>query len=193
MSFQHIVKIPRERIGALIGRRGKIKQEIEQKCNVKIEVDSESGDAVISGNGPVDQMEIFKAVEVISAIARGFSPQRAYRLFEAKEDDEVIYQQIDLRDYAGKSANAMDRIRGRVIGEGGKSRRTLEELSGAFISVYGHSVGIIGSYREVKLAIEAVSMLCKGSMHKNVYNMLQEARRKEKQDRMRLWEDNTYS
>jgi hypothetical protein len=32
-------------------------------------------------------------------------------------------------------------------------------------------------------------MLCRGSMHKSVYNMLQEARRRDKMDRMRLWED----
>ncbi|MEO9319931.1 MAG: KH domain-containing protein [Nitrososphaera sp.] len=191
MSFQHVVKIPRERIGALIGKRGKVKQEIEQKCGVKIEIDSDTGDAVISGNGSLDRMELFRAVEIVTAIARGFSPQRASRLFEqpAEETDAIIYQLMDLREYAGKSPNALDRIRGRIIGQGGKSRRTLEELSGAYISVYGHSVGIIGTLREAKLASEAVSMLAKGSMHKNVYNLLQEARRKEKLDRMRLWED----
>src|SRR5438105_4398494 len=108
MSFQHIVKIPRERIGALIGKRGKVKQEIEQKCSVKVDIDSETGDATISGNGPADRMEIFKAVEVISAIARGFSPQRAYRLFDLGRDesDAIIYQLIDLRGYSGKSPNA---------------------------------------------------------------------------------------
>lgn len=191
MSFQHIVKIPRERIGALIGKRGKVKQEIEQKCSVKIEIDSDTGDAVISGHGSIDRMELFRAVEIVTAIARGFSPQRASRLFEqpAEETDAIIYQLLDLREYAGKSPNALDRIRGRIIGEGGKSRRTLEELSGAYISVYGHSVGIIGTLREAKLASEAITMLAKGSMHKNVYNLLQEARRKEKLDRMRLWED----
>jgi hypothetical protein len=36
-------------------------------------------------------------------------------------------------------------------------------------------------------------MLSKGRSHKNVYNMLQEARRKDKLDRMRLWEDDDIS
>jgi rRNA processing protein Krr1/Pno1 len=39
MSFQHSIKIPRERIGALIGKRGKVKQQIEKKCGVAIEID----------------------------------------------------------------------------------------------------------------------------------------------------------
>jgi ribosomal RNA assembly protein len=188
MSFQHTVKIPKERIGALIGKGGRVKQQIEKRCGVKIEIDSETGDTMIMDNNSADHhLEAFRAVEAITAISRGFSPERAYRLFD---DDELIFQQIDLRDYTGKSPNALERIKGRVIGEGGKARRMIEELSGAYISVYGHTVGLIGNFREVKLATDAVAMLAKGSMHKTVYNMLQGAKRRDKMDRMRLWEDN---
>ncbi len=185
MSFQHTIKIPRERIGALIGKRGKVKQQIEKICGVEIEIDSETGDAMITASKPAEQMEGFRAVEVITAISRGFSPERAYHLFD---DEEITFQQVDLRDYAGKSPSALDRIKGRIIGEGGKARRMIEELSGAYVSVYGHTVAFIGGYREVKLATDAIGMLAKGSMHKSVYLMLQGARRREKVDRMRLWE-----
>ena len=187
MSFAHNIKVPRERIGALIGKGGRVKQDIEKRCGVAIEVDSEDGSAMIKGDKPVEQMEMFKAVEIISAIARGFSPQRAMRLM----DEEEMFQAIDLHDYAGKSPSALERIKGRIIGEAGKSRRTIEDLTGAYISVYGHTIGLIGKYNEVRLATDAIDLLCKGSMHKTVYNMLQEARRREKLDRMRLWEDNS--
>lgn len=186
MSFQHTLKIPRERIGALIGKGGRVKQQIEKRCGVEIEIDSETGDAIISGSKPVEQMEAFRAVEVITAISRGFSPERAYHLFD---DEEVVFQQMDLHDYAGKSPNALERIKGRIIGEGGKARRMIEELSGTYISVYGHTVAFIGNYGEVKRATDAIAMLAKGSMHKSVYTMLQRARRRDKVDRMRLWED----
>lgn len=186
MSFQHTLKIPRERIGALIGKGGRVKQQIEKRCGVEIEIDSETGDAIISGSKPVEQMEAFRAVEVITAISRGFSPERAYHLFD---DEEVVFQQMDLHDYAGKSPNALERIKGRIIGEGGKARRMIEELSGTYISVYGHTVAFIGNYGEVKRATDATAMLAKGSMHKSVYTMLQRARRRDKIDRMRLWED----
>jgi ribosomal RNA assembly protein len=187
MSFQQTIKIPKERIGALIGKGGRVKQQIEKRCGVKIEIDSETGDTMIMDNKSADHLEAFRAVEAITAISRGFSPDRAYRLFD---DDELIFQQIDLRDYTGKSPNALERIKGRVIGEGGKARRMIEELSGAYISVYGHTVCLIGDFREVKLATDAIAMLAKGSMHKTVYNMLQSAKRRDKMDRMRLWEDN---
>jgi len=186
MSFQHTIKIPKDRIGAIIGKRGKVKQQIEKRCGVEIEIDSESGDATVSGNKPVEQMEAFRAVEVITAISRGFSPERAYRLFE---DEEILFQQMDLHDYAGRSPNALERIKGRIIGEGGKARRMVEELSGAYVSVYGHMVGFIGNFHEVKLATDAIVMLAKGSMHKSVYKMLQDAKRRDKIDKMRLWED----
>jgi len=170
----------------LIGKRGKVKQQIEKRCKVEIAIDSESGDAIVSVNKSVDQMEAFRAIEVITAIARGFSPERASRLLE---DEEMMFQQMDLHDYAGKSTNALERIKGRIIGEGGKARRMIEELSCASISVYGNTVGFIGNYNEVKLATDAIVLLAKGSMHKTVYKMLQDSRRRDKIDRMRLWED----
>ena len=185
MSFQHSIKIPKERIGALIGKRGKVKQQIEKRCGVAIEIDSETGDALISMSKPAEQMEAFRAIEVITAISRGFSPERAYHLFE---DEEIMFQQLDLHDYAGKSPSTLARIRGRIIGEGGKARRMIEDLTGSYISVYGHTVAFIGNYREVKLATDAIAMLAKGSMHKSVYSMLEGVKRKEKLERMRLWE-----
>jgi len=181
-----MIKVPDDRIGVLIGKNGRVKREIEDKCKVQIEIDSQNGDAVISSaSATLSEMQPFKAIEIISAISRGFSPQRAYRLFD---DEELMLQIIDLKDYTGKSANAMDRMKGRIIGQSGKSRKTIEELSGVYMSVSGHSVALIGKYEEVRLANDAVTMILKGSTHKTVYTMLQDARRKNKLEKMRLWE-----
>jgi ribosomal RNA assembly protein len=186
LSFQHLIKVPDDRIGVLIGKNGQVKHEIEDKCKVQIEIDSQNGEALISAaSTELPETQPFKAMEIISAIARGFSPERAYRLLD---DEELILQIIELKEYAGKSANAMDRIRGRIIGQGGKSRKTIEELSGAYMSISGHSVALIGKYEEVRLANDAVNMILKGSAHKSVYTMLQEERRRHKLEKMRLWE-----
>jgi ribosomal RNA assembly protein len=191
LSFQHLIKVPEDRIGVLIGKNGKVKREIEDKCKVQIEIDSQNGDAVISSaSATLSEMQPFKAIEIISAISRGFSPQRAYRLFD---DEELMLQIIDLKDYTGKSINAMDRIKGRIIGQSGKSRKTIEELSGVYMSVAGHSVALIGKYEEVRLANDAVTMILKGSTHKTVYTMLQDARRKNKLEKMKLWEQDNFN
>lgn len=188
MSFMQVVKVPRERIGVLIGKNGKVKGKIEKVCGVKLEVDSEYGNVTILGATRVDRMLPFKAVEIVTAIAKGFSPHRADRLLD---EDVMLYVQ-DLKEFTGRSSNALQRIKGRIIGVDGKARRVMEELTGAYISVYGHSVAMIGKSDELRLANDAVTRLAKGSMHKSVYNMLQQARRRAKLDHLKLWEDNIY-
>jgi ribosomal RNA assembly protein len=174
-----------DRIGVLIGKTGKVKSRIEKICSVKITVDSESGEVLVSGNGQIEDMLPFKAVEVVMAIGRGFSPEKAMRLLQGENTLHVI----DLREFAGKSSSNIERIKGRIIGEGGRVRQNIEELSGANISVYGRTVSIIGEGNQLKHAVDAISALSSGSMHGAVYNDLQEARRREKHDRLQLWED----
>jgi ribosomal RNA assembly protein len=189
LSFQYLIKVPDDRIGVLIGKNGKVKSEIEEKCKVQLEINSSSGDVVVSSSyEPLSEMLPFKAIEIISAISKGFSPQRANLLLR---DEDLIFQIIDLKEYAGKSSNTMDRIKGRIIGQAGKSRRTIEELSGACISVSGHTVALIGKFDEVRLANDAIIMILKGSTHKTVYEVLQQARRKNKLDKIRLWEQDS--
>lgn len=187
MSFERLIKIPQDRIGVIIGRDGKVKDEVEQKCNVVIEIDSENGDTIVSsGSAGLAGSDVLKASEILTAISKGFSPNIAFRLF-----GEDLLQLIDIRSYAGKSDNSIKRIKGRIIGKNGKSRKTIEELTGASISVYGHTVGLIGSFHEIKLATEAMVMISRGSPHKSVYNMLQIERRKIKLERLKLWEQDS--
>ncbi|MEM2955827.1 MAG: KH domain-containing protein [Nitrososphaerales archaeon] len=184
MSFQRIVRLSLDRIGVLVGKNGVVKSEIEHRCNVKLSIDSKNGEVRIDSNGDITKSQPFKAVDIITAIGRGFSPQRAFKLL----DEDMVLQVVDLRDYAGKSQSSLERIKGRIIGLEGKSRRFIEELTDAYISVFGHTVSIIGSIDGARLALDAIDMLASGSTHKTVYNMLQRARTKAKMDRLKLWE-----
>ena len=183
MSFEQAVRVPLERIGAVIGRKGATKRSLEGDLGVKLNVDSREGLVTVRSDS-VEQGDPFIAVRVIEAIGRGFSPQHARRLLE----EGVAFEVIDLRDFSGRSASSLDRIRGRVIGLKGKSRRVIEELTRCYLSVYGRTVAIIGEASEVQLASEAVRKLAAGSQHKTVYNELQKARTKRKMERMILWE-----
>ena len=183
MSFEQVVRIPVERVGAVIGREGGTKRFLEGELGVKLSVDSREGLVTVSADSAL-KTDPFSAVRVIEAIGRGFSPQKARRLM----DEGAALEVIDLRDYAGHSTNSLDRIRGRVIGLRGKSRRVIEELTACHLSVYGRTVAIIGDAAEVPLASQAVRSLATGSQHKTVYNALQKARTKRKMERMFLWE-----
>ena len=182
MSFEQVVRIPVERVGAVIGKEGATKKHLESEMGVTLAVDSREGLVTVKSDSAL-KTDPFSATRVIEAIGRGFSPQKAKRLLEEGTALDVI----DLRDY-GRTANSLERIRGRVIGVRGKSRRVIEELTSCHLSVYGRTVAIIGEAGEVQLASEAVKSLATGSQHKTVYNSLQKARTKKKMEKMFLWE-----
>lgn len=183
MSFEQIVKVPTERVGVIIGREGATKRGLEEDLGVELEIDSKEGTVVVK-SGSISDADPLTAVRVIEAIGRGFSPERARKLLE----EGVAFEVIDLRDFAGKSTSSLERIRGRVIGLRGKSRKVIEELTRCYVSVYGRTVSIIGDPTEVQLAADAVRTLARGSQHRTVYNTLQKARTKRKMERMFLWE-----
>lgn len=185
MSFEKLLRIPNERIAVLIGKSGNVKSEIERRCHVTLDIDGDTGEVVVNSDGNVEQIQPFKAVEIVTAIGRGFSPENALMLLE---EDNVLHV-IDLREFVGKSNANIERIKGRIIGEGGKARRNMENLSRTRISVYGKTASIIGNPGKLRLAVDAISSISNGSMHGAVYNRLEAANRKEKQDRMKLWED----
>jgi ribosomal RNA assembly protein len=184
VSQKTYLKIPRERVGVLIGPKGKAKRRIESYFGVTIEVESESGSVEITRNpGNRDFTAIFTVRNVVKAIGRGFSPRRAEIL--AKEDFDLHI--IDLGEFVGDSKSAIARVKGRIIGKNGRSRELIEELTETRISVYGGTVAYIGNPEGLEAAREALMKLIKGSFHKTVWNYLYAWRRKMKKDRGELW------
>lgn len=180
------LKIPRERVGVLIGPEGKTKKHVEEKLNVELQIDSEAGDVTITvAEKAEDPSMLFKAKDLVTAIGRGFSPEHAFRLVR---DEEALLDIIDLRSVFGKSEADIKRVQGRIIGMDGKTRRIIEELTDTNVSVYGHTVGIIGTIEQVQIAREAIEMLIKGSMHGTVYRFLHRKRREIKKRKLELWE-----
>ncbi|MEM4452229.1 MAG: KH domain-containing protein, partial [Thermosphaera sp.] len=163
-------KLPLDRIGVLIGDDGRVKKEIEVKTRTSITIDSNTGGVVIEPALPTTSaLELMKARDIVKAIAYGFSPDRAMRLLD---EDQVLIV-IDVRQYVGDKPNHVARVLGRIIGEDGKARRTLEEMTGAYISVYEPYVAIIGDYETANIAKTAVEMLIQGRRHSSVYKYVE--------------------
>ena len=178
--------IPRERVGVLVGHAGDTKTTIESKLFVDLKIDSPSGTVEIGIKpGAPDPSGALQAKDVVVAIGRGFSPERAFRLF----NEETTLDIIDLHDFFGKNEAEIRRIDGRIIGREGKSRRILEELTGASISVSGHTVSIIGNYDAIAMAKDALEKLIKGRQHGTVYKFLKRRRQELKKEKaLGLWE-----
>ncbi|PTD94597.1 RNA-processing protein [archaeon SCG-AAA382B04] len=163
------VKVPEDRLAVVIGENGKTKQKIEEKTGVdlsintkdsRIEIDRKNADPVLG----------WKVKMVIKAIGRGFTPQKALKLLERRETFELI----KITEYAN-TKDSIHRLKGRVIGSNGKSRKLLEEISKTDISIYGKTIGIIGKPERVSPTIEAIKKILNGSPHGNAYKYLKDA------------------
>ena len=168
------IRIPRDRIGALVGREGKTKGEIEEISGCKLDIDSQQGDVLIISGGTIDALKIVSTAEVVKAIGRGFSPERAIYLY----NDGYQLVVISLREFAHKGSNRINEIKGRIIGRQGKTRQIVEDITDCFVCVYGDTVSIIGDYISMRYALQAVQMIIEGKKQRTVYTFL-ESRAKE--------------
>ena len=178
--------IPNDRVGVLVGLGGTVKSTIEDRLFVDLKIDSPSGavEIGVKPNAP-DPSGALQAKDIVLAIGRGFSPERAFRLF----NEDTTLDIIDLHDFFGKNEAEIRRVDGRIIGREGKTRRILEELTGAAISVSGHTVSIIGGYEAVSMAKDALEKLIKGRQHGTVYKFLRRRRQEIKKEKaLALWE-----
>lgn len=175
-NFSYEIKVPKERVAVLIGKQGDTKKMLEKATHTKLEIDSDEGDIIISGS---DTLGVYQTREVIQAIGRGFNPETALLL----QNEDYVFEPINLKEYM-RNKNDLNRLRGRVIGREGKSRRLIEELSETNISVYGKTICIIGEAERANVARRAVISLLQGSPHGNVYNWLERQRRELKRRAM---------
>jgi len=171
------LKIPKDRVGVLIGVSGEVKQEIERITKTHLDIDGEEGTVAIS---PTEEMEdplgVWKTNFLVKAIGRGFNPETAIKLNE----DDIYLEIIKLTLYVGKSKKALTRQKGRIIGKDGKTRELIINMAEVSMAVYGKTVSFIGELENVMVAKEAVEMILNGSRHKSVYSFLENKRQEMK-------------
>ncbi len=175
-----LIKIPNNRIGALIGPKGQTKEYIEERSGATLHIDSEFGEVEIKADEVEDPLIPMKVVSIVRAIGRGFTPEKAYQLF----NDDTFLHLIDIRDYTGRRPKHIRRIKGRLIGKKGRTRSLIEEFTESDIVVHGHTVGIIGDFQSLDEAKTAVDMLLNGSEHATVYKFLERKHRERKTSRI---------
>lgn len=160
------IKIPKERIAALIGADGATRKKIEKITCTRLEIDSETGNIQIKGGK--QGLDFYNALNIIKAIGRGFAPEKAFLL----SNEDYYLDIIDISDVVGKSPKEIEVKKGRVIGKSGKARESIEKSTGCFVSVYGKTVAIIGSAENVENARKAIEMLLGGAKHSSAEGFL---------------------
>ena len=164
------LKIPQNRVGALIGTNGDVKKSIEKLTGTILDIDSDDGTVYITPSEDMeDPLGVWNANHIVKAIARGFNPEVAMKLIH----DDIYLEIMKLPLYIGKSKKALARYKGRIIGKNGKTRELITELADVDMAVYGKTVSLIGEMENVLVAKEAVEMILNGSRHKSVYAFLE--------------------
>ena len=168
------VKIPLSRIGAIIGPKGETKKRIEEVSGCEIIIDSNEGLIEVKTKNEKDPLKNLQLISTAKAIGRGFTPDKAMQLLELDYYLEIV----DIRDYVGRSQKRLATIRGRVIGKAGKTRKIIEDMTGADLAIQGHTVSVISDLEGLEAAKVAISMVLAGSEHGAVYKYLESFRRR---------------
>ncbi|NIM46703.1 MAG: RNA-processing protein [Candidatus Aenigmarchaeota archaeon] len=151
--------VPKDRIRVIKDQKTAKKLE----TSIKIKLSFQENAVIIEGEG----VELFQAKNIVKAIARGFSPENAFRLLNEEESLEII----KLEGFTDKKIKV---IKARLIGTKGKTRKLIENFSGCSVSIYGKTVCIIGNFEQMNIAREAIKMIIRGSKHSKVYGFLQQ-------------------
>ncbi|MBD3260819.1 MAG: RNA-processing protein [Candidatus Altiarchaeales archaeon] len=155
------IRVPQDRVGVLVGKDGETKTMFEEKTHTTLKI---SGGVVEVTGDPVDE---YVALAAVHAVARGFNPKKALKLL----DDNFCLVLVDLKDFAS-TPKSIRRLKGRVIGERGRTRKYIERSTGTYVCVYGKTVGIIGPFEAVEAAKHAVNLLLSGAQHATAYREL---------------------
>jgi len=137
------------------------KKKLEEFLKIKIIVKKE--EISIDGN-PEDE---FVAEKVIDAIVFGFSVPVALSI----KREDLIFEVLNIKNYTHR--NDLERIRARIIGTGGKTLKTLNELTECNFAMKNNEVGIVGPPELIKNAQDAVISIIHGSKQANVYSFLE--------------------
>jgi ribosomal RNA assembly protein len=173
-----------ERIAVLIGPKGSTKKRIEELTESKLMIDSKTGDVIITiEEDSEDPVNMWRARDMVKAVGRGFSPQKAFQI----KDSSWGFDIIQLRDLVGTSPNTLREVRSRVIGKNGRTRNIIEQITGAHVSVFGNTIGIISEFSKLKILRDGLTRLINGSKHSTVYKYLEEKMRDLKSDQDKLW------
>ncbi|MCI4460159.1 MAG: hypothetical protein JHC13_04605 [Acidilobus sp.] len=177
--------VPPESFEKVKEELGQVMGELRRRLGVRLTLDEGNSRVVIEAEREGDAANVLRARDIVRAIAIGFSPQDALQLL----DEDYVLVVVDVAQAVGDKENHLRRVLGRVIGENGRARRTLEEITGTKIVVNDRGlVGIIGDYERSQIARHGVELLVQGKMHATVYrrleSMMRELKRRESTE---LW------
>lgn len=71
------IRVPADRVGTLIGKKGEVKNTLQEISGIKIDIDTEEGEIVIHDDVELeDPLKALQLMDVIKAVGRGSTRTR---------------------------------------------------------------------------------------------------------------------
>jgi len=86
-------------------------------------------------------------------------------------NDDFVLEFIEVKEHTRRK-NLVD-VRARIIGTGGKARKTIENLTGSEIVIQGNTVGVVVDSAHLDAVVQGIESLIQGAKHGNVFAYLE--------------------
>lgn len=152
----------------------KLQIRMNSKKNVielrMIEFDQET-ESALNNDKTGKKNRIQKGSDFIRAAVMGFEIRDALALIRM---DDIYLETFDIRDvkFFNKKSDHWMRAIGRIAGQYGKIKYSIENSTNTRVVIFGFKVHILGSFSSIRLARNSISRLIIGSAPGNVYAKL---------------------
>ncbi|MBT7102322.1 hypothetical protein HN935_02305 [archaeon] len=148
----------------IVENMNKVKKAVPVIENsVKVKIGFGKGSVRLKGS----ELNEYLIEKVVQAVDFGFDVEDALLL----KDEKFILEFIGVREHTHRK-NLKD-VRSRLIGTGGKARKTIEKLTGSVIVIHDNKVGVITDADHLDAVTQAIENLIRGAKHGNVFAYLE--------------------
>lgn len=164
------VLIPQNRLTPLRDSWLKIFTPLVEHMKLQIRFNPKTR-AVEMRNSPssLDNGALQKGADFVRAFALGFSVDDALVLLRL---DDMYVDSFEVKDVKTLHGDHLSRAIGRLAGRNGKTKNTIENTSRTRIVLADSKIHILGSYRNIRVAKDALVSLILGSTPGTVYTRL---------------------
>lgn len=110
-----------------------------------------------------------RGTDFVRAFSTGFEVDDALVLLRL---DDIYVDSFEVKDVKTLNGDHLSRAIGRIAGRAGKTRLTIESSSRTRIVLADSKIHILGSYRNIRIAKDAIVSLILGSTPGSVYTRL---------------------